>query len=476
MADFMPVKHLPRAIDRPVVLTKDGKIKPYESHTTIPVTGERVRKSHGKAKDTEFATWSKSSSTRTGTGVQTPATLRDIWKKTSSVRWCVDVISRELSNLPWAIVPNYSDSDVSSDTIEHIILATKFLQDPNINEESLSELINKFVTDMLVLDRGIIEKTFGIGKTMVELWARDGATFHPITDSHGVLLGYKQVCADRDSVDFTRREIVFLRLCPTSYSKYGMPIIESIINEIGALLFSIGWIADSFTEDEIPPGILVLGKIGQEAYERSKADFKQSKGIGGKGDMRVIDNVEDVKWIEFKKTNTEMQLMELSERLDRIIYRNFDIEYDIAGKDLTGLNMQEKFTKLRLLKPLARLIAWKFNKEIISEFGFEDVRFQFIIRDMISDSSRAIASKNYILTGQRSLNEERAKDGFPPIDGGDRKFILVGKRIIFVDTMNKMVSENLEEGVRAPDESTKPAREGATEEDNTQEQAETPRE
>ena len=421
--------------------------------------GERVAVSGagGKARASEFSTWGKSILSRIGSYALPTVTLRDIYKKNSSVRWCVDTVATEVSSLPIAIVPNYSEANIKPRTLRHIVELAHFFADPNVNEESFLELIKKVLVDILVIDRGVIEKVFALGGNLLELWARDGATFHPVIDQHGVLQGYIQKTKlEQGKIAFTRSEVVYMRHGPTTTSMYGTPIIESIINEIGAVMFATDWIANSFTEDEIPPGLLVLVEIGQEAYNRAKADFQEKKGIKAKGEMRVIDNVKEVKWVDFKQSNTEMQLATLVERMDRIIYRNFGIEYELGQGDVTGLQLTEKLQKIKLMKPLARLIAWKINNEIMPEFGYDDVMFQFVVRDTVNEMSRAQASKNYVLTGMRSLNEERSKDGYPPTKGGDRKFILVGKRIIFVDALDSLTSEALDnsgrEGVEEDEE------------------------
>jgi len=156
--------------------------------------------------------------------------------------------------------------------------------------------------------------------------------------------------------------------------------------------------------------------------------------------------------------------LELSERLDRTIYRNFGIEYELISSEATGFSLADKVKKIRLLKPLARKIAWKINNEILPSFGYDDVRFQFVIRDTEGDATRASASKTYLITGQRSINEEREQDGYLPIPGGDRRFIMVGKRLIFLDDMANMNSEAIEQTKGG-------AKEGTTEQKTEQQQS-----
>lgn len=397
----------------------------------------------GKAKGSGVDTWSKNYPMRTTPFALSEDILRQCYIKNAAVRWCVDTIARETAFLPWAIVPNYL-GPLKPRTLRHIVECTQFFNNPNANEESFPELLQAVLNDMLVIDRGIVEKVFSVNGLLAEIWARNGATFHPKKDEHGVLLGYTQrLPGEGVPIEFSPNEIMFFRMNPSTYTVYGQPILEAIVNEIGAVMFSTDWIAKSFSEDEIPPGILMLGEIGVEAYARAKADFQENKGVAGKGRIRVIDNVKDAQWVELKRSNADQQLLQIMEKMDRVVYRNFDIEYDVSGSDVTTLSLLEKLHKIKLIQPLARKIAWKINNELIPSFGYEDIRFQFVIRDAVSETARSVASRTYVMTGQRSINEVRQQDGHSAIPGGDRRFMLIGKRLIFVDDLDKMQSEGL---------------------------------
>lgn len=246
------------------------------------------------------------------------ALLREIYEKSSYVRPCVDALVRSVSSLPWVVRP-FRDGDP-----RHADRVREFLQDPNANDESLRKILSQVLTDVMVIDEGIIEKVKSLDGTLLEIFARDGATFIPIKDRHGILQGYVQKMAPYDLVEFAKDEVMYFELYPTTWTPYGLPIIETIVNEIASLMFSVQWIADSFTEDKIPPGILVLDRIANDAYERAKAEFQS--GEDKQFTVKLFRNVGSAKWIELKKSNTEMQLAELNLQIERIVYRNFGLQ------------------------------------------------------------------------------------------------------------------------------------------------------
>ncbi len=252
------------------------------------------------------------------TGRLSFAMLRQIYERSSYVRPCVDALVRSVSSLPWVVRPKRNGKARDAEEVK------EFLRDPNSNEESLRKIFGQVLTDVVVIDEGIVEKVKAFDGTLLELFARDGSTFIPIKDEHGILHGYIQKLGVGDPVPFEKDEVMYFELYPTTWTAYGLPIIETIVNEVASLMFSVQWIADSFTEDKIPPGILTLDRVGNDAYERAKAEFQG--GEDSQFTVKLFRNVGKAQWIELKKTNQEMQLAELNLQIERIVYRNFGLQ------------------------------------------------------------------------------------------------------------------------------------------------------
>lgn len=329
--------------------------------------------------------------------------LRDIYVKSSYVRPCVDAIVRSISSCPWVVRP-FPGGDKS-----HAAKVREFLMDPNSNEESFRAILAKVLTDVMVIDEGIIEKVKSLDGTLLELFARDGATFSRIKDEYGVLHGYvQQLAQDADVIEFSIDEIIYLEMFPTTWNSFGLPIIETIVNEVATLMFSVEWIADSFTQDKIPPGILVLDKIGREAFTRAKAEFQG--GAENAFSMKMFRNVGDAKWIELKKTNAEMQLAELNLQVERIVYRNFGIqpfEMGVTAEiNRATAEIALRLSQSRMYKPLIQIVNFYMNQNLIHPI-FPDVYFKLIPMDIGNPEIRSKTISNYVKQGILEKAEAR---------------------------------------------------------------------
>lgn len=328
--------------------------------------------------------------------------LREIYEKSSYVRPCVDALVRSVSSLPWVVRP-FRDGDP-----RHASLVREFLRDPNSNEESLRKILGQVLTDVMVIDEGIVEKVKSLDGTLLEIYARDGSTFIPIKDQHGILYGYVQKMKTYELVKFAKDEVMYFELYPTTWTPYGLPIIETIVNEVASLMFSVQWIADSFTEDKIPPGILVLDRIANDAYERAKAEFQS--GEDKQFTVKLFRNVGNAKWIELKKSNQEMQLAELNVQIERIVYRAFGLQPFEMGVT-TEINrataeMALRVSQSRVFKPLIQMINYTMNQNLIHPV-FPDVYFKLIPMDLGDPLTRAQTISSYVK--QSILTKEEAR-------------------------------------------------------------------
>lgn len=379
------------------------------------------------------------------------STLNKCYKQSSAVRPAVDGIVREITTLPFTVdgYPGKKFDEGHKKEVEAL------LNDPNRNKETFREILAKALTDMLIYDAGAIEKVKSPSGKLVELMARAGDTMTPVGDEHGVLEKYVQNVNGKKQ-DLEKDELIYMMLYPRAGSLWGMPIIESIVDEVGTLLYSNEHIAKSFTEDEIPPGVLNLGEIGKQAYLDAKEDFKVGKGQKKEFKLRVVHGTKDVAWIDFKRPNREMQLDELRKSIERIIFRNFGV-VPIQLGEVSDVNrstalIQMQIAQSRLIMPVVHLISYYVDKEIIQdEFGFFDVRFVMHLRVFEDEDPESRAMDRLVRAGIKSINQVCAEKGWQPSEkGGDRRFIVVGKRVLFVDELESMKSDETKEPSKTP--------------------------
>jgi len=374
--------------------------------------------------------------------------LRRIYRQSSSVRPCVDSIVRDITTLPWDVVPvdemNYEQ--------KHIDEVLQLLLNPNVNNENLQQILVKILTDVMVLDAGALEKVWNLAKTRVlELFARDGASIVPKVDEYGVLHGYGQTINGAKAAEFEPDELIYLMLYPNSVSPYGTPVMDTIVDEVPSLLFSNKFIADSFTLDEIPQGILNLGNIGFEAYERVKASFEEKAGQRSKQEMNVIYGTENPSWIGMTRANRDMQLDELRRSIERVVFRNFGVTPVEMGEvqDMPRATAQAQLiiSRSKLMRPLVQLLMYFINTEIIKSFGYTDVMYKIYLEPPEDKEKLSMAFSRLIRAGVLSPNDARRELNKPVNKeiGGDRRFVEVGGKMYFIDELRDMDSTVLME-------------------------------
>ncbi len=361
-------------------------------------------------------------------------TLRTLYEVSSAIRPAVDSIAREVSTLPWKIIHKdykYHDSSEFKEVAE-------FLRHPNLDDEKLHSIIHKFIHDNLVVGKGVIEKVRNPLGQLKELVARDATLYAPVVNDYGFIVEYIEYKRDMWDVARThrKRDLIYESFTPVSYSFSTIPIIETIVNEVALLMLSVKSIAWAFTRDEIPPGILALGKIGQEALERAKASFEAAKGFTGQTKLRVLDNVEgDVRWVQFQHPFREMQVAELIPMIERIVFRNFGLSPVESSQIDISRNVAEtsfKSSQSKLISPIMTMVSEVMNLEIVEEFNID---FRFIYnrtpQESFIDQSRGLTE--LVDRGIISTNEARLKMGYDPVSGGDMRSYRLGNEVARID-------------------------------------------
>ncbi len=353
-------------------------------------------------------------------------TLRELYRRSAHIRPAVDSIVKEIAHLPIRVEGRGAKK------------VEEFIDRPNISKDTWPTLIQKFLVDLLVCDQAVIEKVRNLNGDIVEMYVRDGTQFRPVVDStRSYTTYYKQVIMDKGgrevgSIAHDVDDIIWVVQFPRTYSFYGTPIIETIINEVSTLMFSSQSIARGFVDDELPPGVLFLDKIGKAAYERAKAQFESSRGERGKKQMKVIDNVGNANWIPFTRPFREMQLAELTMIIQEVVNRNFGVSSLDTG-DGSGLTRATadrlwKTSRSKLFRPLVNLLTIKLNKELVKEIS-PGAELSFVMEPVVDASTALELSDGGVIT----KNEARKVLNFDPVPGGDKLAVRVGNQYIVLD-------------------------------------------
>ena len=83
--------------------------------------------------------------------------------------------------------------------------------------------------------------------------------------------------------------------------------------------------------------------------------------------------------------------------------------------------VQSNVFRKRAINPILRMEEYKHNREIISEFGYDDVEFKFLMFDVEEETKKATLYKLELEAGYKSINEIRVNEGLEEVDWGDKE-------------------------------------------------------
>ena len=376
-------------------------------------------------------------------------TNSDIWtiyRRCSDVRASIDSIVRRVATFDWMVLPTISPQEPQYAELAKVCKEiSAFLERPNKNGETWQEVMTAMLTDALCFDAGVLELVKNKKGQLQELVALRGCTVQPRTDQLGRIHEYQQRLEEENSglygliaeqsneIKFKKDQILYLSLFKNTASPQGNPLLESLVNEVIALMRSAETATINLDSDEIPPGILVLAGIAGRAAEEAKADLQRLKGQDQR--IRVMTTPDPAgvgaQWLQLKRTPREIMMKEVIEDMRRAVYRTFGVmpvEMGLtADMPRATATVQMDVASSHLVTPILELLQAKINAMIIPAMVSTPdiiplIKFQFDRETRLTPQQQAELSRtyvNYLQNGVLTRNEVREMLGFSPIEGGN---------------------------------------------------------
>jgi len=373
----------------------------------------------------------------------------DLWvvyKRCADVRACIDSIVRRVATFDWLVIPKVSPQNPEYEELQKIAHSVNnFFLNPNRNGDTWQEIMTSMLTDCLVFDAGVLELAYDRRGNLQELIPLRGCTISPVIDEFGRLLHYDQNIFEEgtyfstpsnstgEEQKFKAKQIMYLSLFKNTALPSGNPLIESLVNQVIALMRATEHAMLNLDADEVPPGILILAGIAGKAAEEAKADLQRLKGQDHK--VRVMTTPDPTgigaKWLELRRTPKDIQMHEIIQDIRRVIYRVFGVmpvEMGMTqGIPKATATVQMDVAASHLVTPILELIQAKINAQIIpaivkSREVARLIEFKFDRESRLSTQEQLHLSstyRNYVTQGIMTRNEIREGLGLLPIIGGD---------------------------------------------------------
>lgn len=265
--------------------------------------------------------------------------------------------------------------------------------------------------------------------TPVELWPLDPSR---ITINKGTLRpidGYTYRNAKGENVSFKFEEVLqFKRFNPKDQYR-GMGTIEAAALQIDIDTYSAEWNRNFFFNSARPDTVLKTdAKLDKDVFERVKKQWNQEYGgVNNAHKTAILEGGLDVKFLNMSQK--DMDFLEQRKFSRDEILSIFRVPKSIIGivEDVNRANAEASeyvFAKW-VMKPKVQLFIDVLNEMYLPMFGLDTSQYEFTFDDFVPENEEIEIKKfqTGIQSGYYTINEVRAEEDLPPIEGGDVAYI-----------------------------------------------------
>jgi len=369
-----------------------------------------------------------------------PQAARLMYQYNVIVRVAVDTIINEVTSANWDIMPKEKDQkldETQKAAQEKQIKEVKhFFENPNHNNENFRTILEKMMRDLLILDSGVFEKVRNKAGKISELYAIDGGTITIDADRHGTIKSYWQEL-NQEGIkpqQFENRNIIYLMMNPRTDSLYGMSPLESLNNIVSGFLYGETYNLKYFENSSTPRGVLDLGpNIQEDQLDRFRTYWQAENQQQPHRTFVVGGASSGTKWTPIAITPKDMEFNTYMNWLLKLILAVFGVTpsevgwtEDVKGAPATGQLLQSQAFKNKAIYPMMDKISYYLTRDIIwDEFGFENLKFEFIEEQSLQDKMQKAQYDNIrIMSGVVTADEVRKEEGLEPLqnDGSQSPF------------------------------------------------------
>lgn len=313
--------------------------------------------------------------------------------KTAYVFPIIKTIADEIASTDWKICMTEEAKNLGMPEDKKIIYKyTNFLKNPNINDDSFQTLVRQAIFDMCEVGNAVWVKCFNPNRELVELYAKDGASFLKNPDVYGTYHQRVDFVAPLDEgfmkfnssqqvpptlanlgapegpeaealkqrysfeyaykaayfqyglsfaafpIPFGRREIVYMELNPRTDRIYGYSPTEMLADIVLTLIYGSKYNLDFYLNNNTPEGIVEMLGATQtqiEAMTQRLAGLVQEEsdvfGIKRRKNFRIAVTPNEVKFTPFQMKPIDMQILEQQKWFYKIVLACFGVNENEMG-------------------------------------------------------------------------------------------------------------------------------------------------
>lgn len=348
------------------------------------------------------------------------------YEKSPWVQMVINTIVKQIMTTKWEIIP--TDEEDDTDYSELIDKVTNFLECPNRNGDTFSDVFGAYTRDLLALDAAVMLKGKNRSGEIVELFAHDSSRFLVDSNEFGIIQGYYQysIRFPKGAPKFFEPEdVVYGKMSNnTEYYPYGWSPLQSAQQVVDLMLQSTRHNKDFFKNNATPDSLVTLD-MPKEDLDNFRNEW--NRNLKGKAHKLAFLDAANVKVERLSMNNRDMEWLEGQKWYHHIIFAVYGLSPQEVGfyensNRATG-DSQERVSVKNAIKPYLAHITQKINREIIPEIlGMEvdiPVKFKWFPKDHVAEKIEFEQAMKKLELGVYTINEVRALEGKEAVEWGD---------------------------------------------------------
>jgi len=262
----------------------------------------------------------------------------------------------------------------------------------------------------------------GKGRQITEVYCFDGASFLKDCDRTGWNYGYWQYsyAIPAHPMWFNRDEIIYYMANPRGFSVYGYAPMQSSLELVKSLEYSVKHNMALFLDGAVPDGIVGIEDMSDAELTRMKTAWENElKGQPHK----VLFLNKKTTFSPFAFNNRDMQFLEGQKQTWLQVMANFGVGptdlgiFEDVNRATAGSAAETG--RRKAIRPILKKIEDMINVQLMPDLGAKKTKFAYIVDDPVEERMKAELNEIYLRSGLKSVNEIRIEDGLPPVSWGD---------------------------------------------------------
>lgn len=321
------------------------------------------------------------------------------------------------------------------------------LEDPNEYRDSMRTIVEQAVEDLLVLDRGVIEKSMTPKRVPTAIYASDGSLFKIYTGWSGNPDEPRYVYEDswmNMKVPLRNDEVIMMSANPATY-RFGLSPVQvlrkAILSDIKATESAM-----QLVEGKPPQHIVQLPRASKTDLNNVRDLYEAN--IAGKRELLFIGGEEKISLFPLMFSAKDNQWLEWQQYLALKIATIFQISPQQLGLTMNinkanGQVQQELYEDTGLI-PLMLLVEEFLNRELLADFApknkqgrpnMQALNLQLMYPE-ISEADRILHAERIINMSKNALggnmpsatlNQVLEMRGEEPVPGGDAFWVYTSR-------------------------------------------------